>query len=1094
MKNPLYVIFVVITVLGLNFDASAADMVFPPDVFTPGVFIDITQPPYNVVPSSGVDCTAAIQAAIIATGTSDASVGRTIYFPTGTYVISDTLDGVYGTGTNIIRLAFIGQSATGTVIQLTSSNAAFQNPGQPKAMIKTESIYNTTYDGFNNFVWNMTLNVGGGNPGAVGIDFLGNNTASIRDVTITAPAGSGYAGVLMTRAYPGPCLLKNLTINGFPSGVVIGQSEYSITIEDLTLNGQSTVGLSNNALTVAIRNLFSNNSVPAITNASGLIVLIDSSATGGAVGSSAIVVSGSGGAFVRNFTTGGYQYAVQNNSPTGTRVNAPGGYVTEYSTHAVLTPGLASSGTVSLNLPINETPLFVDGTANWYSAGSPAGSGHSDQSAAIQAAIDYAANPANNITTLYFRPGRYYIANPLKFHGNIRRVLGNGACIMPMATSTTSMFGTSNPVGMQPVVIIGDPSGSGSADMVDSIQFDRFRISPTTLGAGGSPEFVAFQQNTSKPVIMRDMTSDSLIDAYQFTYIGCAGVGPLYLEDCCGTPWYFNHPGQMIWARQLNPEGTVTPKIVNNGSTLWILGFKTEQKGTQVASSAGAATEILGGFFYPVSSAPGNTPMLSCSNSLLSASYLTFSGGASDFPAQVQETLGGQTATTGTTLYPHTSMSTLVPIIVATPASLAVILDTDHQGQSVLTGTWTASTAVIGYHGTNYLDDEGNNKGRLSARFSPTVAIPGIYNVYLNWTAAGNRSTNVPVTVTDDNGSTQYVVDQTQHGGHFVLLGSHSCWLTSPTITISNTGTAPGTYVVADAVQISQAANDSLATIVDDSQPAPYVVLSGSWTLSGTNSTAWQGSCHTDSGANKGRCSAAFYPYVAQSGTYDVYARWPVASSLATNVPVTIFTGTTSTSAQVDESGNGGQWHYLGTCAFNSANVATDCILISNSGTTTGKAVAVDAVCLVLDMSTSSLLQLWRAQYFGNSNNSGIAADTATPAGDGVMNLIKYAVGISPLTHSSNPPAKTGQATVTGSGGGAAGGGGGSSAYMTFTFNRIADPTITYSVEAASDMTGTWSSIWSSTGASNVAGSVTVQDTVAMTQQARRFMRLRVSY
>jgi len=948
MKKLICSICLIITVVGIvNRAASAADIIYPSDVFTSGIFIDITKPPYNVVPSSGTDCTAVIQSAITATGTSDASVGRTIYFPTGTYVISNTLDAVYSTGTNIIRLAFIGQSATGTIIQLTSSNAAFQNPSSPKAMIKTESIYNTSNDAFNNFIWNMTLNVGSGNPGAAGIDFLANNTASIRDVTITAPAGSGYAGVLMTRAYPGPCLIKNLTVNGFSNGVVMGQSEYSVTFDGLTLNGQSTVGLSNNAMPLSIRNLTSSNSVPAIKNSSGLIVLIDSTATGGASGTSAVVISGSGGAFVRNFTSSGYGNSVQNNSATGTKVNAPAGYVTEYITHAVLTPGLANSGSASLNLSINETPLFVDGTSNWYSVGTPAGSGHSDQSAAMQTAIDYAANPANNITTLYFRPGRYYIANPIKIHGNIRRIEGNGACLMPIATSTTSAFGTANPSGMQPAVIIGDPSGSGSADLVDSLQFNRFHVAPTTLGAGGSPQFVAFLHNTTKTVIMRDVTVDTTYDTFQFTYKGCSGVGSLYLEDCCGTQWFFDHAGQSIWARQLNPEGTNSPKITNNGSTLWILGMKTENKGTQLASNAGAATEILGGFFYPVDNPPGSTPMLTCTNSLLSACYLTFSGGGTDFPNQVQETLNGQTATTGTTYYTHASKSTLVPLIVAAPASMTTVLDTDQVGQSVLTGTWTASTSVPGYHGTNYLLDGAGNKGLLSALFSPSVAIPGIYNVYLNWTAAGNRSNNVPVTVTDDKGTTQYVVDQTKMGAHFVLLGSHTCWNNAPTVTVSNTGTTVGTYVVADAIRIAPAAADSLATIVDDTDPAPYVVLSGSWTLSGTNSTAWQGSYHTDNGANKGQCSAAFYPYVAQSGTYDVYARWPVAANLATNVPVTIYSGTSSTSVQVDQTSNGGQWYYLGTNTFNTANVATDRILVSNSGTSNGSAVAFDAVSLI---------------------------------------------------------------------------------------------------------------------------------------------------
>jgi len=127
-------------------------------------------------------------------------------------------------------------------------------------------------------------------------------------------------------------------------------------------------------------------------------------------------------------------------------------------------------------------------------------------------------------------------------------------------------------------------------------------------------------------------------------------------------------------------------------------------------------------------------------------------------------------------------------------------------------------------------------------------------------------------------------------------------------------------------------------------------------------------------------------------------------------------------------------------------------------------------------------LNNWRHAYFGTYNNSGSAADTASPAGDGISNLIKYATGLSPLAASGTPPAVMGSTSS------------GSMNYLTVTFNQIADPALTYTVEATSDPAGTWSSIWSSTGAANVAGSVTVQDTAPIGQQSQRFLRLRVSY
>lgn len=127
-------------------------------------------------------------------------------------------------------------------------------------------------------------------------------------------------------------------------------------------------------------------------------------------------------------------------------------------------------------------------------------------------------------------------------------------------------------------------------------------------------------------------------------------------------------------------------------------------------------------------------------------------------------------------------------------------------------------------------------------------------------------------------------------------------------------------------------------------------------------------------------------------------------------------------------------------------------------------------------------LENWRYTNFGTTANSGNAADTAIPYGDGISNLMKYATGQSLASQSSTPAS----AGVSGSGGGGS---------LTLTFNRVADPSLTYVVEASNDLSpGGWSTIWTSSGASNVAGSVVVQDIVSLGQQPKRFLRLRVTH
>ncbi len=124
----------------------------------------------------------------------------------------------------------------------------------------------------------------------------------------------------------------------------------------------------------------------------------------------------------------------------------------------------------------------------------------------------------------------------------------------------------------------------------------------------------------------------------------------------------------------------------------------------------------------------------------------------------------------------------------------------------------------------------------------------------------------------------------------------------------------------------------------------------------------------------------------------------------------------------------------------------------------------------------------WRYQYFGNGLTlTAASAFNADPDGDGITNFMEYATGSNPML-----------------GGGAVSQVGRSSdgTQLTISFNRIADPALTYSVMATNDLAaGVWSEqVWSSTGAANTAGPVTVTDTVATSGNPHRFLRLQISH
>ena len=127
-------------------------------------------------------------------------------------------------------------------------------------------------------------------------------------------------------------------------------------------------------------------------------------------------------------------------------------------------------------------------------------------------------------------------------------------------------------------------------------------------------------------------------------------------------------------------------------------------------------------------------------------------------------------------------------------------------------------------------------------------------------------------------------------------------------------------------------------------------------------------------------------------------------------------------------------------------------------------------------------LQSWRMTHFGSSAGTGDAADDADPDGDGLANLFEYGTGGLPLDPTSAPKPQLALTVVNGQ------------PRLSLTFNRIADPKLSYFVDATIDLSNpAWpETLFTSTGPANVAGPVTVVDTQRFESGARRFLRLRI--
>lgn len=581
------------------------------------------------------DDTAAIQQAISSTVHHPNTGARIVYFPAGTYLVSQPVleKDLKGEWDSLLTLQ--GENRATTMIKLSDNNPQYQNNRAPVDVVTLASQHGGRFGGgnqaFDNNIFDMTIDVGRGNPGAVALDFMGNNYCALRNVTLQSsdPNGAGAIGLDMQRYATGPCLVKNAVINGFDYGMKIANNEYSITFEGLYLLHQRMAGIFNANNVLEIRHLLSQNSVPAIVNknAAGLITLLDSLLLGGS--SQAAAIQNAGTLYARNIKSSGYASVLE---------GMPGSTIAEYDSGPVVSQ-FGSKG-LSLNLPIEETPYFEDtNLANWKSvvAFGADPEGRNDSAAGIQAAIDSGA------TTVYFPTGVYETSRTIFLRGNVRMLEGFDASLNPRG----QVF--QDPSNPAPLLQID----SGAAD----VTIDHFRLA--AYYRAPSPGVIGLLQNSSRPVVLRDsIIGPSNLIAYQNTR---QGSGTLFVENVTARPWKILFP-QNVFARQINPEGNMI-KIANSGGNLWILGLKTEGTGTNVETEGGGATELLGGLMYPVGQVAPDTPDFVVQDSRASFIYAVSAYAANkNFTVQVAETQHGITKNLPTSSLPSRGLGTMVPL------------------------------------------------------------------------------------------------------------------------------------------------------------------------------------------------------------------------------------------------------------------------------------------------------------------------------------------------------------------------------------------------------------------------------------------------
>ncbi len=510
---------------------------------------------------------------------------KILYFPSGTYKVSDTIcytfEDLNNTSGNELNRQIIirGQSERGTIIRLKDNCPGFE-AGANKPVFSFMRKFRSNVAMANMFE-NITISIGSGNEGASGLRYFANNMGAVRNVTIMSEdsQGRGSAGILCDRFNLSGCYFKNITVKGFDYGIQVLPNRMYTVFEHIRLSGQRLAGFLVDENPVSIRDLKSTNSVPGLklTGVSGHVTLLDSELVNPGLSgkdtfqqskNSPAIEHEEGVLFARNVRTAGYTDSIGKFGQTILKETV----IEEYSSHGVFTL-FENDPKKSLKLPVEETPeiSWEQDVNQWLSVNESGakGDGETDDTAAIQKALE------SGKRVIYFQPGRYVINGQIRVPKTVERInfmfsdLVAGEKLRAMSDQGTFLI---DEFSEKPLII------------EDLFAFEEYR---------GEQYFI--DHASKRTLILSDLHTQT-----GAMYTNSVSGGKVFIENICCTDQFKPNPncyrfkGQKVWARQINPE-RANPEVINKGSQLWVLGFKTEGRGTGFHTSGGGSTEVLGG-------------------------------------------------------------------------------------------------------------------------------------------------------------------------------------------------------------------------------------------------------------------------------------------------------------------------------------------------------------------------------------------------------------------------------------------------------------------------------------------------------------------
>ena len=627
--------------------------------------IDVTKPPYNADNTGKVDCTHILnkivddvlsvniaylektEEKLMEMPDSDAKIGfevckrdgvmnvifsevappaKIIYFPKGIYQVSDTityshenLQNIFG-GVRMYEynsgIHFKGESREEVVIRLQDNCKGFgYGADKPVISFMRGEASNIA---MNNTFEDITIDIGKGNSGAVGLVFFANNTGCVKNVRMRSSdcEYKGYAGLEILHEIVSGCYVKNIEVEGFDYGIRSIPVRHYVTFENVTLSYQRKAGIGINNTIACIHNLKSDNTVPAvkIDGTTAHVAVVDGEFYGGSPLYTAIEYK-MGLCYIRNIKTSGYRAAIN------CKIDGSQDDIDEYCSEKAWT--LFDEKAKGLGLPIMDVPKvdleYDQDECAFVEAYGAAGDGKTDDTEAIQRAMN------SGRKCIFFQSRRYFIDGVITIPETVQRVnfmycdFVAGDYLIKSDAAAFRLIGESE----KPLLL------------EDAFVWEGFY---------GRVHFI--EQANTRTLIMSDLHTQTAA-----MYYNSVEGGTVFIENCGCTVAYYDRPlyrdmcpyafkGQTVYARNINPERAFL-EIINDGGTLWVMGFKAEFEGVFVRTVNGGKTEIIGGVI-----SIGNNkglPVLENIDSDVSAVMSSNGYGKDDFyPIAVKEVRGNE--------------------------------------------------------------------------------------------------------------------------------------------------------------------------------------------------------------------------------------------------------------------------------------------------------------------------------------------------------------------------------------------------------------------------------------------------------------------